>query len=526
MYTGVVDTDDGDRYRATVLSVVRSSSVEDTSGPPDEPFTTWDNLQATLADNAEEMWPATAVPRGLILHALQDAMESHLPLGDTPNAWSPLGDTAPDNFEQFVDDANRFGADGDRGLSARILAAADGETALRFDLGDLPFSALAFYGDAFVTAVPSGAIALTIAASDRQHHHAENVWSVLDAAVPDGSRFELIIWRVYSGEGSSTRDVVTEAWRGVHRLPLRALGGALLVVGRIVRIRATMLNTASSDPTAPGRLLRAEAADTETAEACLELRYARRRIPKAIVAIHGTMSTAMRLAAALRRWSPIGTHIFRFEHDTWDPLERNVEDLVDAIQRKVDESVLLVAHSRGGLVAARAAVKLSGDSEVAVAGLVTLGTPFAGTPVAVAADVGLLGVRALMGGLRFLGGPVVDATTRIIGLALLARVPHGIAVMYPSDNLLPAIRDSLPNTLAAVAGVSDERAGDRYGLGVKFASGTFRELANDLVVSRVSALGGRADGLQLVVDSDHYSYLENAEVEKLIRQQISAFRLS
>ncbi|HEY3324334.1 MAG TPA: alpha/beta fold hydrolase [Planctomycetota bacterium] len=80
-------------------------------------------------------------------------------------------------------------------------------------------------------------------------------------------------------------------------------------------------------------------------------------------------------------------HIYSFRHDSSKPIgfngsTGNAKELADYIERKVTESdIVFLAHSRGGLVCrAYMSYRNQGDS---VLGLVTLGTPHHGTPLAV-----------------------------------------------------------------------------------------------------------------------------------------------
>lgn len=176
----------------------------------------------------------------------------------------------------------------------------------------------------------------------------------------------------------------------------------------------------------------------------------------------------------------------------------------------------LIAHSRGGLVAARAAQLLGAAKAVEVAGLLTLGTPFSGTPVALMARAGSLGVTSLMGGLRFGGGPVVDFGTRIGSLVLRTAPPPGLTVMNPDSDVLPVLRQYLPHSAMTIGGTAEASA-DRYGAAtVKgVGRGAFGDQPNDLIVSVASALAENTQ--HLVVPSDHFSYLEEPGVRDAIR---------
>jgi pimeloyl-ACP methyl ester carboxylesterase len=213
-----------------------------------------------------------------------------------------------------------------------------------------------------------------------------------------------------------------------------------------------------------------------------------------------------------------GMNVFRFEHDTWLGVETNARQLASFVSNAIRTRVSFVAHSRGGLVAARAAGLVA--SSVGVEAVVTLGTPFAGTPLAGGAPLAWSAVHALMGGLRYLGGPVVDVMTRLASLALRSAPPEGITDMKQNSLGLGLLRQYPHAGLLTVAGVASN-ATDRHGLagfrqGV--GNGAFGGEPNDLVVAEASALGGVPG---TTIASDHYSYLEDQpEVNSLLWRAI------
>ena len=127
--------------------------------------------------------------------------------------------------------------------------------------------------------------------------------------------------------------------------------------------------------------------------------------------------------------------------------------------------------------------------------------------MAVAADVGYMGARALMGGLRLATGPVVDAFTRLLGIALKLTPARGLQLMYPSNDALPILRDTLGETTEAFAGRVTDDAQDRWGL-ASFGHGVFDAEPSDLVVPTASSThtNGRT------VECDHFGYLEAPDV--------------
>jgi pimeloyl-ACP methyl ester carboxylesterase len=96
----------------------------------------------------------------------------------------------------------------------------------------------------------------------------------------------------------------------------------------------------------------------------------------------------------------------RFEHDTWPPVTQNAEELVAFLNKLDADHVTLIAHSRGGLVATRAAQ----NSTRKGIRVITLGTPFLGAPIAHAAEVSMLGCRSLLGAISGLDN--VSRTSR------------------------------------------------------------------------------------------------------------------
>lgn len=67
---------------------------------------------------------------------------------------------------------------------------------------------------------------------------------------------------------------------------------------------------------------------------------------------------------------------------------KSIEDFSNQLSARISEnghrSVYLICHSRGGLVGARYAEYLASDSNVNVKGVFTIGTPFGGSPLAMA----------------------------------------------------------------------------------------------------------------------------------------------
>jgi hypothetical protein len=472
------------------------------------------NQLEDLWDAHHGLWHEHDVPEALVAHAVREGLGSELVTGWSkwadgeislrgPESWSPLGDLRPEGFGRFQQTEGRGGPDDEAGVRYEG-AVADDAYVLSFRVDGEVVSSMAFDGDAFVVPVPAAAVSIGIEPVDRP-----DVWQGLEAFV-DGSRHELVVWRVYSGDNSWVRDAVTRGTRGLHRVTLRGLEGVGLAVGRVLRVVANRVNAAKGYPLYARSLRKAETLDPATRRDAPRL-GGDDAVDRAMVVVHGTMSNGMALARAALRVAAGTVAVRRFEHDTWLPMEQNAQELVEGVGREVTGEVIFVAHSRGGLVAARAAAILDRRDGPKVTGLVTLGTPSWGTPMIATADVGFLGVRALMGGLRFGGGPVVDVTTRLAGLALHVRTPPGLRVMDRRSEVLPLLRDSIPGHAITFAATADGSGADCYGLAM--ARGVGRSIfdgePNDLVVSVGSA---RLDDVTPVLDTDHFSYLEQADV--------------
>jgi hypothetical protein len=103
-----------------------------------------------------------------------------------------------------------------------------------------------------------------------------------------------------------------------------------------------------------------------------------------IVWVHGTSSCGLVHLRQLIPLVPPGHPVFRFEHDTFQDINDNGAELGELLHRKLapaSRGVVLLAHSRGGLVARVAAALLASDRPKLEITLVTLGTPHQGTPL-------------------------------------------------------------------------------------------------------------------------------------------------
>lgn len=375
-------------------------------------------------------WQASGLPHGLVSHAYQDAERpgADFLLGERPEHWSPLTKVDQASFGRLSAMALPLLDPMIRDPRTLRVKSMEGTTRLRFDVDGEPMALLSVASDSFAVAIPAEAVAITVRVG-RDEGLANRRTMVSSLPLPrdeaPASGFdELIVWRIYSGANSIIREAWTLARKGVHRLLMGAIDGPCFAVGRAVRSRSRTLDAERGDPTFSLRLGWAE---KKIAADQLQERLAAEagKFGDAAVVVHGTMSTAVHFAAAVSRCTPPGVPVLRFEHDTWRSLEENAAELAGLLESHVQGSTVLVAHSRGGLVATRAAQKLQVRTSNSPS-VITLGSPFDGTAMAVAADVGYMGVRALMGGLRLATGPVVDAITRLVGIAIKSTPPRGL----------------------------------------------------------------------------------------------------
>jgi len=458
-------------------------------------------------------------------------MGSKLFEGRRPEEWSPLGNLDHAGVGRWIANEIMSGFLASHSVEIDSLSELPDQTpAVTLSIENQTIAVLSYYADAFALPAPKGINAIIISSDSIQDEiAARRIWPILSKVLDEGDPMELMLWRIYSGQNSWVRDALTVAKKGQHRIVMSGVGGAAFVVGRTVRIRAKNLGTLTADPFAPGRLAFAEVESEVEAKAenavniaktCPNIREMKGKVDRTVIVVHGTMSTGIALAKAMTELIGGAGSVLRFEHDTWLKVSKNADELKNLVEICVSDSVVLVGHSRGGLVAALAGYKLQESGIVTVEHVYTLGTPFYGTPVALLPDVGIVGLRALMGLLRYAGGPMVDVTTRIMSLALRVQTPPGIAAMHPQTDFLDLLREVLPKKLTAFSGAAVEDNSIRYGLIAGFSVGVFKDDSNDLVVSSSSSAAGPQP---VHVECDHFSYLEQEIVKSDLSGRLSAF---
>ena len=243
----------------------------------------------------------------------------------------------------------------------------------------------------------------------------------------------------------------------------------------------------------------------------------------AIVLVHGTLSSCSAAFQELPLNAPI-SEVLAFEHDTFLNIRDNEMELAKLIRNHLSgvDRLLLVGHSRGGLVA-RAAVrrlidtrKFKGSIEVW-----TFGTPHLGTPL-VAAGTRILHLLCRLGSTAIIGSACLEPNLAAWAYFLqkLRKMPIGIAQMEPGSDFLEMITPpgSSDDFVTAYAG-NYEIAGAGEGFGISFRNSfgrlAFDGSANDLVVPTASAAGCGSNP-QLVKNCAHSSYFSKKDIQDAI----------
>jgi pimeloyl-ACP methyl ester carboxylesterase len=271
-----------------------------------------------------------------------------------------------------------------------------------------------------------------------------------------------------------------------------------------------------------------------------------------VVLVHGTVSCGMRMASALLgppsgRAFPATAVVVRHEHDTFGALSANATQLADRIQAflasfftfgtdraKRIEKVLLVGHSRGGLVAVEAAKRLIGleDSawpppDPARVEVLTYGTPHAGTPL-------VANVRSAGTLLRAFGRASSRMAFAALGLdpvgwaaawaMRLVRLPEGIAVMHPRS---PYVENRRHETFAfriVAHGARFDPRGRADGFVPSFRKGYLEEVMegrpNDGVVPTASTVAGHVLEGRASAECAHSDYFHDGTFRDALLDRI------
>lgn len=218
----------------------------------------------------------------------------------------------------------------------------------------------------------------------------------------------------------------------------------------------------------------------------------------AMVFVHGTASCAIAglkdlFSLAVEGFALPGP-VYRFEHDTFVPITDNSADLARMISERLRvKRLLLVAHSRGGLVAVDSARLLADSRYGGTVSVYTFGTPFRGTPL-VAIGQKALNVLMKLGEEIATSVPVPAMSALAKGCFYLLespKLPRGIAAMHEQAEGLVYLQRSIdPKQLTAWASDFDVETGSAgFGATVEgILLGALGRCRHDLVVPTASAL--------------------------------------
>ena len=335
-------------------------------------------------------------------------------------------------------------------------------------------------------------------------------------------RLETIFdWRGYFGPQSATIDGSNEMQPDGPGFVTRLRGRAGYAVGRVLRRLTFGQPTLHKDPLAVRRERAASAEYPLIAQQCPILSD---RNPvhdrHAMIFVHGTASCGLQgLKDLFDVPPPPGYPVRRFEHDTFAPVLDNANELTQLIKTMIRvDRLLVVAHSRGGLVARAAVDDLIRDGYPASISLHTFGTPHAGTPL-VKIGGRLLAQLYKIGewGLNIVA-PALSPLTWAHGFLFDApELPAGIAIMQEDSEGLRMMNRYGDRGSVMSWGSAFEINGSSSGFGIEVGhmlAGAMHDIDNDLVVPTSSALAFGTPAQ--VLNCSHVQYFGQATVRTAI----------
>jgi len=346
----------------------------------------------------------------------------------------------------------------------------------------------------------------------------------------------LLEWRAYLGEGTLVcEDETTYGPPDTKRqsVRFRLLGGTALLIARVVGWMGR------DEKSSKDRFYRARCEYFEQKHSALAQRYpnlalctsdsklfrAKYGAPptgSVVVFVHGTFSCALPNLVLL---DPLPLPTYRFEHDTFQSLATNAEQLVAAIKGYLKPCpVHLLAHSRGGLVALLAACELQKTGFAPT--VRTYGTPHLGTPLANMAgrlfNFLISAGRTAAGGVFSWDPPSLAGKLLMKSLLWSPKLPEGLEVMRTDSQVLKTWRffEKLPFPILSYGGKYDLRTlangACAYALG-EIVDGAFRGQNNDLVVPTSSATAAGTPQ-PTFASCTHFEYFSNDRIRNEIRE--------
>lgn len=279
-------------------------------------------------------------------------------------------------------------------------------------------------------------------------------------------------------------------------------------LGKNLRVRAR-------DPLWPARMRRAARQETHMTPLLEDTQPSERRL---IVLVHGLASTAAEMARMLE---PLSLSAARFEHDTFISIDRNASELSQLLTTRAAtaEQIILLCHSRGGLVA-RAAADLLPESVAARTAIHTFGTPHTGTPLAEFAPI--VPLIHLVDLLRH-PWDVVRAANRYL-LPRTWRTPEGIEEMRPNDEFIERMIRGAHKKLTLLhswgAEYQDGCRGAWWHRPFAAASADILPAPHDLIVPESSCLGAGVEQGPLDAPATHFDYLELDQIHDYLQRAL------
>ena len=305
---------------------------------------------------------------------------------------------------------------------------------------------------------------------------------------------------------------------GGFRASVAGIGG--YVVARVLRRLTRQQPTLQRDPTFQHRLSQICGRHPAIAASCADLAQVRdvQSHDDAIVFVHGTVSSALQRLKDLCPAAQFRHSIYRYEHDTFLPIVENADELVRMIRASLRaRRLLVVGHSRGGLVARIAVAQLRSDQYPGEVYLQTFGTPHDGTPLADSGGQFLNLAYTL--GCEMIGSipaisPAVAAYSYVINCPVL---PPGIDVMRESSSALRVLNAVSDPTRTRCWGSAFNIANGPSGFGTFVTGalvGMMSGIDHDLVVPTASALAfGQTEPL---LNCSHLDYFAQPAVQQAI----------
>jgi hypothetical protein len=328
----------------------------------------------------------------------------------------------------------------------------------------------------------------------------------------------ILDWRGYFG----TQSAVVDGWATMRRRGngffASVRGTAGFLVGSVLRRLTRPQPTLERDPTAKRRLIAMSEAYPDVAAGYPDLaKVSPVDHDCAIVSVHGTVSCCIQNLKDL--YPNVLLPVYRYEHDTFRPLQENGNELADLISSRLHtKSLLMVAHSRGGLVARFALDKLTRNAYSGHVQLYTFGTPHLGTPLAAMGGKALNMFFKL--GEDFLGSiPVMTPLTKAYSyLVDSPKLPVGIDTMREDSEGLAILNEyGDPRHVTSWGSRFDVNA-EPSGFGVAVEGvlmGALSGVPNDLVVPTYSALAFGAQSP--VLSCSHCNYFKDPGVHGAIQ---------